>query len=189
MATGSADATAEGGTDSAKISAYAAGALGLLLTVGALAVLGGRAAFSVAIGAGIAVGNLVAMSAIIRALVRGSEDADAKADANANADADAKADANADAEADAKADADAKAEAGEAVDHRAEGRRGGAAWGGFALLKIVVLFGGIWLLLTRGWVDPIPLVVGYGVLPLGIAASSVLSSLAPRKVRRRPRTK
>ena len=62
----------------------------------------------------------------------------------------------------------------------AQGKRGGAAWGAFALVKIIVLFGGIWVLLTRGWVDPMPLVVGYGVLPLGITASGLFGSLAPR---------
>jgi hypothetical protein len=68
-------------------------------------------------------------------------------------------------------------------EHSAEGKRGGAAWGAFAVVKILILFGGIYLLLTRGLVDPMPLVVGYGVLPLGIAASSVISSMAPRRRR------
>lgn len=50
-------------------------------------------------------------------------------------------------------------------------------WAILAIVKIVILFGGLWLLLTRRVVDPIPLVVGYGVLPLGITASAVWSSL------------
>jgi hypothetical protein len=79
-----------------------------------------------------------------------------------------------------EAGAEAGADAEPAVDHAREGKRGGAAWGAFALVKIVVLFGGIYLLLTKGMVDPIPLVVGYGVLPLGIACSSLFTSLAPR---------
>jgi hypothetical protein len=65
------------------------------------------------------------------------------------------------------------------ADHKAAGNRGGTAWGIFAVFKIMILFGGIWLLLSKDVVDPIPLVVGYGVLPLGIAASSLLSSLSP----------
>jgi hypothetical protein len=165
--TPSADAA---GPDAAKVAAFAAGGLGLALSVAAAAIFSLRMSLSVGVGAIIAVANLVTMSAIIRALVRSSDEADADA---------------ASAEAPAIADADPTAEASPPIDHRAEGRRGGAAWGGFALLKILVLFGGIWILLTRGWVDPIPLVVGYGVLPLGIAASSVLSSLAPRKTGRR----
>lgn len=67
------------------------------------------------------------------------------------------------------------------ADHHAAGKRGGAAWGVFALFKMVILFGGIWFLLTKGLVAPIPLVVGYGVLPLGIAASGVWNSLKPRR--------
>lgn len=65
-------------------------------------------------------------------------------------------------------------------DHRAAGRRAGAAWGVFAVLKILVLFGGIWILLTKGLVAPIPLVIGYGVLPLGIAGAGLWNSLKPR---------
>jgi hypothetical protein len=107
------------------------------------------------------------MAAIVRALVRGSQEADASANADANAEA---------------------SEEEAPVDHAAEGKRGGAAWGAFGVLKIVVLFGGIWILLTKGWVDPIPLVVGYGVLPLGIVVSSLYSSLAPRSRRPARRT-
>ena len=80
-------------------------------------------------------------------------------------------------EKDAREDAKPKDDA----DHRGAGRRGGAAWGVFALLKIFLLFGGIWILLTKKLVDPIPLVVGYGVLPLGIAASALVKSLRPRR--------
>ncbi len=75
--------------------------------------------------------------------------------------------------------APADAEAAEG-DHRGNGRRGGAAWAIFAVLKIFVLFGGVWLLLAKGLVDPIPLVVGYSVLPLGMTGSTLLSSLRPR---------
>lgn len=62
---------------------------------------------------------------------------------------------------------------------------GGAVWGVFAVVKILVLFGVVGLLLTKGLVDPIPLVVGYGVLPLGITASALIDSLAPTSRRRR----
>jgi hypothetical protein len=54
---------------------------------------------------------------------------------------------------------------------------GSIAWGLFAGFKILILFGGVWILLTRNVVDPMPLVVGYGVLPLGITASALWSSL------------
>ena len=73
-----------------------------------------------------------------------------------------------------------EAEPDDGKDHRAAGKRGGAAWGVFALLKIFLLFGGIWILLSKGLVAPIPLVVGYGVLPLGIAGAGLWNSLRPR---------
>ncbi len=50
----------------------------------------------------------------------------------------------------------------------------GLAWGLFALVKMIVLFGGIWLLMVKGLVSPIPLVVGYGALPIGIAIGSLI---------------
>jgi hypothetical protein len=167
-------------TDTAKIASIAAAVLGVLFTLVALAFFGSRTALSVALGAVIAVANLVMMSAIVRAMLR-PEDADASANASGDASASASADAGADA------NGDAKAVEVERVDHAAEGKRGAAAWGAFGVLKIVVLFGGIYVLLTKGLVDPMPLVVGYGVLPLGIAASSLSTALAPR--RRRGRTK
>jgi hypothetical protein len=49
------------------------------------------------------------------------------------------------------------------------------AWGVIALAKVMVLVGGLWLLMTCHLVDPIPLVVGYGALPIGIAIGAVLS--------------
>lgn len=56
-----------------------------------------------------------------------------------------------------------------------KGGSGGGAWGVIALVKMLVLFGGIWLLMTHGLVDPIGLVVGYGALPIGIAIGSLVS--------------
>ena len=49
------------------------------------------------------------------------------------------------------------------------------AWGVIALGKMLILFGGIWFLMTRGLVDPIGLLVGYGSLPIGIAIGSIVS--------------
>jgi hypothetical protein len=168
-------------TDAAKIAAIGAAVLGAVLAIAALALFGTRTALSVAIGAAIAVANLVMMRALVRAMLRPAEE-EAFAQAQANVAANAK----------AEADAEAEANDEDPVDHAAEGRRGAAAWGLFGVLKLVVLFGGIYVLLTKGLVDPMPLVVGYGVLPLGIAASSLFSGLAPRSRRpgrARPRTK
>jgi hypothetical protein len=172
--------SADAGPDAARVAAIGAGVLGLALSIAAFAVFGLRSGLSVAVGATIAVANLVTMSAIIRALLRPAE---AEAEAIAAAEAE-----KAEAKARGEAREENEEEAEPPVDHAREGKRGGAAWGLFAVLKIVVLFGGIYLLLTKGLVDPIALVVGYGVLPLGIAASSLVNSLSPRARRpaRRP---
>ncbi len=52
---------------------------------------------------------------------------------------------------------------------------GAGTWGLLAMVKMVVLFGGIWLVMTKGLVDPLGLVVGYGSLPIGIAIGSIVS--------------
>lgn len=41
-------------------------------------------------------------------------------------------------------------------------------WGVVSFVKLVVLFGGLFLLLKTGVVQILPLVIGYGALPLGI---------------------
>lgn len=151
--------------DDTKASAIAAAVLGASFTLAALGLHGPKTAASVALGAAIAVANLLTMRAIVRALVRAPLEPEPAPEADQGGD-----------EAEGPETA-AKPER----DHRGAGRRGGAAWGVFAILKIFFLFGGIWLLLTRGLVAPIPLVVGYGVLPLGIAAAGVWGSLRPRR--------
>ncbi|CAN5847073.1 hypothetical protein BH11MYX4_BH11MYX4_61590 [soil metagenome] len=164
------------GPDAAKVATISAACLGAVFALGALGVFNGRVALSVAAGAVIAVANLASLNAIIRAMLQPAVD-EAAEEALAK-------------EAGTPEDPAAEAAAPETPpDHAAEGKRGGAAWGLFALLKMVLLFGGIWLLLTRGLVDPIPLVVGYGVLPLAIAVSGVVTSLAPRPRGRRARTR
>lgn len=184
MTTPSAERTERAeGPDAATVSAIAAGGLGLALTVGAFAMFGSRAGLSVGAGATLAVANLVAMSAIVRRVLQPSDDLPAETNATGTKpelDLDADLDARATAELAADENANAAPKPEDAVDHAAEGKRGGAAWGAFGLAKIVFLFGGIYVLLTRGLVDPMPLVVGYGVLPLGIAASSLFTSLQPR---------
>ena len=46
-------------------------------------------------------------------------------------------------------------------------------WGLVGGLKLLALLGGLYLLLENGVIDPLPLVIGYGALPLGIAIGSV----------------
>lgn len=146
--------------DDIKTSVIAAAILGAVFIVGALGTYGPKTALSVALGAAIAVANLLTMRAIVRALVRPPID---------------------EAPKDGQSEGEGEGEKKPQADHRGAGRRGGAAWGVFAVLKLFVLFGGIWLLLTKGLVAPIPLVVGYGVLPLGIAAAGLWGSLRPRR--------
>jgi hypothetical protein len=55
-----------------------------------------------------------------------------------------------------------------------------AMWGLFALVKVFALFGGVWLLMSAKIVDPLPLVVGWGALPVGIAIGSLLSDKTAR---------
>jgi hypothetical protein len=133
-------------------AAKAAALLGAIFSLAGSVLYGTRTGGSVAIGAFIAVANLLMMRAIIRSVLTPPPDEDAE---------------------------EKKGSEAQDPKHRAAGRRGGVAWGIFAVLKIFLLFGGVWILLTRHMVDPIPLVVGYGVLPLGIAASSLWSSLRP----------
>ncbi len=167
--------------DAARISAIAAGALGACFTVAGLVVSGPKTGLSIAVGAGIAVANLLTLRAIIGALLTPADD-DAGALAEADKVSDPVAEAEAEGAAQAAADPDgAKAAAATEAESKKHGKRGGAAWGVFALLKILVLFGGIGLLLMRGWVEAIPLVIGYGVLPLGITASTLVSSLRPKR--------
>ncbi len=181
------DVAAKESEDAARASAVVAGVLGAIFTVGGFAVAGPKTGMSVAVGAVVAVANLVAMRAIIGAILTPSEDdlenaETASVDAPSGGDPVAEAEALGAAEAETdeatRAAAEASAEAS-----KKQGRRGGAAWGVFALLKILVLFGGIGLLLMRGWVEPIPLVIGYGVLPLGITASTLVASLRPKRRR------
>jgi hypothetical protein len=40
---------------------------------------------------------------------------------------------------------------------------------------MTLLFGGMWLLMTRGHVQALPLLIGYGCLPVGIAVGSIVS--------------
>lgn len=65
---------------------------------------------------------------------------------------------------------------GRIIDAFTGDKPGGGAWKVFGLVKIIFLFGGVWLLLTKGVVDPIPFVVGLGSLPVGLSISSMLQT-------------
>jgi len=51
-----------------------------------------------------------------------------------------------------------------------------AGWTFALLLKMVFLFGGLWLLLKGGFVTLLPLAAGYMTLPIGIALGNLVSS-------------
>lgn len=50
---------------------------------------------------------------------------------------------------------------------------GRMSWGFVATVKLLVLFGGMYLLVRSGVVSAIPLAIGYGALPLGIVAAQL----------------
>jgi ATP synthase I chain len=74
---------------------------------------------------------------------------------------------------------------GARVEENAGAEPGSGIWGLFAILKVIGLFGGVWLLLGSHLVDPIGLIVGWGALPIGVSIGSFLGdkgdrSMAPR---------
>ncbi len=54
-------------------------------------------------------------------------------------------------------------------------RGASATWTLVVLLKMLGLFGAVWLLMRQGLVSPLPMLVGFGALPIGIAIGSVVS--------------
>jgi len=49
-----------------------------------------------------------------------------------------------------------------------------AAWGLVALLKLLLLFGGVFVILKKDLADPVSFLIGYLALPIGIVASQFL---------------
>lgn len=133
-------------------------AVGALFTLGALAFFPMKTGLSVFAGALVAASNLWVLSKIVEAILVPPDDEGDEGDETSD----------------------------EAKPAPKEPKKTfSGAWGALALVKILVLFGGAWILMTRGLVDPIGLVVGYGSLPVGVALSGVFSGLKPSK---RPRT-
>jgi hypothetical protein len=59
-------------------------------------------------------------------------------------------------------------------------RRGNTApWGVVAVLKMALLFGGVWLILRSGAVPAISLVAGYVALPFGVTLASLFGPAPP----------
>lgn len=55
-----------------------------------------------------------------------------------------------------------------------------AAWALLAVLKMFGLIVAVWLLMRHGVVSPLPMVVGFGALPIGIAIGSLVSDRRSR---------
>ncbi len=131
----------------------AAGFAGALFTVGAFSLFSSMTGISVLVGAVLALSNLYVLSRIVRTVVV------------------------------APAGSSAQAEEGASPREASPGPSGSrfsVPWGALAVVKMLVLFGGTWLLMTRGLVEPLGLVLGYGAMPIGIAASTLRRGLAPR---------
>ncbi len=54
-----------------------------------------------------------------------------------------------------------------------------AGWALLAVLKMFGLLGAAWLLMRHGIVSPLPMLVGFGALPIGIAIGSLVSDRRP----------
>ena len=52
-------------------------------------------------------------------------------------------------------------------------------WGIVAVVKLVVLVGGVWLLLRNGAVAPLALAAGYGAMPIGITLGVLFGPKPP----------
>ena len=58
-----------------------------------------------------------------------------------------------------------------------------AAWALLAVLKMFGLIVAVWLLMRHGVVEPLPMMVGFGSLPIGIAIGALVSDRAGRDPR------
>lgn len=145
-------------------------ALGAALTAGAFALFRARTGVSVLVGAVIATSNLYVLIRVVEALLTPAEDAGAAAPS-----------------ATPELDAEVAPDERERTPPSKPKSTFSAAWALLGVVKMLVLFGGIWALMTRELVDPIGLVVGYGCLPLGLSLRGLLPALRPRATPRRGR--
>jgi hypothetical protein len=124
-----------------RVSIVAVAAAGALLALFALPFFGISAAFSVAVGAAIATGNLWALARIVSALLPGDARADGSPGDSKNA----------------------------------------SAWALVGVLKMFGLFAVVYLLMRYGIVSPVPMLAGFGALPIGIAIGSMVSHRGPAR--------
>jgi len=58
-------------------------------------------------------------------------------------------------------------------------KKGTAPWAMIAVLKFLLLFGGVWMILRTGIVSPLALAFGYGSLPIGITLGGLFGPKPP----------
>jgi hypothetical protein len=67
-------------------------------------------------------------------------------------------------------------------------RKGNTApWAIIAVIKLVGLLGGIWLILKSGYVSGLALTIGYGALPIGITLGSLFGPKPPETMEGPPK--
>lgn len=128
---------------------------GALFALGSLYLKDARTTISVLIGAGVALLNLWALAKIVSAMMPEEEPVPA-GDSGAAA---------------------ASRDDGHEEKPSGGGGGGGGSWSILAVVKIFALFGGAFLLWKSGIALPLPTLLGYAALPLGIVSTSVM---APR---------
>lgn len=126
---------------------------GVLFALASLYLKDARTTISVLIGAGVALLNLWALAKIVSAMMPEEEPVPA-GDSGA-----------------------AAASRDDGHEEKPSGGGGGGSWSILAVVKIFALFGGAFLLWKSGIALPLPTLLGYAALPLGIVSTSVM---APR---------
>ena len=131
----------------------AVGVVGAALAALAFVSYGGKAAASAAFGATLAVANLWVLGKVIRAMLP----------------------------ADDEPVTETAEPGGASLPAAPAGQKGSpAAWGVFALLKVLLLFGLVIAAVQAGWVTPLGFLAGYGALPLGIVMAQLARGMSAR---------
>ena len=138
--------TSAKGTVTSRCRSVGVAAVGGLLSAGSIYFWNVRIFVSVLIGAFVALLNLWALAKIVRSMMPEDEPGEAPPPGR-----------------------------GTHEGHVANGKAGGAAFGLLAVIKILGLFGGAFVLWKSGVALPLPTLVGYGALPLGIVFTAVMA--------------
>jgi hypothetical protein len=66
------------------------------------------------------------------------------------------------------------------------GASGAVAWALLGIIKMFALFAVVWLLMQHGVVSALPMLAGFGALPIGIAIGSIVSDRGGPRIGRTP---